>query len=79
MIRLCDTITNVYPTVLIAYRPSSAPSATSPALALLLFTLFLFSARVAGLEKDLGILPTQYGGYGYNLLLTGFYVSICKL
>lgn len=33
------------------------------------------NARVAGLEADLKILPTQYGGYGYNLLLTGFYIA----
>lgn len=38
----------------------------------------LHSARVAGLEQDLKILPTQYGGYGYNLLLTGFYVRISR-
>lgn len=30
---------------------------------------------MAGLERDLNILPTQYNGYGYNLLLTAFYVS----
>ncbi|KAK4048227.1 hypothetical protein OIV83_004932 [Microbotryomycetes sp. JL201] len=33
------------------------------------------NARVAGLERDLGILPPTYGGYGYNLLLTSFYIA----
>lgn len=33
------------------------------------------NARVAGLERDLNILPPTYGGYGYNLLLTAFYIA----
>ncbi|KAM0789340.1 hypothetical protein ACM66B_000172 [Microbotryomycetes sp. NB124-2] len=33
------------------------------------------NARVAGLERDLGILPPSYGGYGYNLILTSFYIA----
>ncbi|GAA5837014.1 hypothetical protein JCM11251_004474 [Rhodosporidiobolus azoricus] len=33
------------------------------------------NARTAGLERDLGIAPTDYGGYGYNLLLTAFYIA----
>lgn len=33
------------------------------------------NARVAGLERDLGIARTDYGGYGYNLLLTAFYIA----
>ncbi|KAK4057223.1 hypothetical protein OIO90_001718 [Microbotryomycetes sp. JL221] len=33
------------------------------------------NARVAGLERDLGILPPTYGGYGYNLILTSFYIA----
>lgn len=37
------------------------------------------NARVAGLEKDLNILPTQYSGYGYNLLLTAFYIAYVVL
>ncbi|GAA5820599.1 hypothetical protein JCM3770_007171 [Rhodotorula araucariae] len=38
------------------------------------------NARVAGLEADLGIKPTDYGGYGYNLLLTAFYIAyvVCE-
>ncbi|KAK4057222.1 hypothetical protein OIO90_001717 [Microbotryomycetes sp. JL221] len=33
------------------------------------------NARIAGMEKDLDILPPKYGGYGYNLLLTAFYIA----
>ncbi|GAA5894425.1 hypothetical protein JCM6882_004816 [Rhodosporidiobolus microsporus] len=33
------------------------------------------NARTAGLEKDLGIAPTDFNGYGYNLLLTAFYIA----
>ncbi|KAM0789341.1 hypothetical protein ACM66B_000173 [Microbotryomycetes sp. NB124-2] len=33
------------------------------------------NARIAGMEKDLGILPPKYSGYGYNLLLTAFYIA----
>ncbi|KAK4049507.1 hypothetical protein OIV83_004004, partial [Microbotryomycetes sp. JL201] len=33
------------------------------------------NARIAGLEAGLGMRPTDYGGYGYNLLLTCFYIG----
>ncbi|KAM0786604.1 hypothetical protein ACM66B_002058 [Microbotryomycetes sp. NB124-2] len=33
------------------------------------------NARIAGMEASIGMRPTDYGGYGFNLLLTAFYIG----
>jgi hypothetical protein len=42
----------------------------SPYIALFLTIRFIGNAKIAGLDKDLGL-----RGYDYNIILTSFYIS----
>ncbi|KAK4046045.1 hypothetical protein OIV83_006391, partial [Microbotryomycetes sp. JL201] len=36
---------------------------------------YIMCFRIAGFEAGIGLRPTDYGGHGYNLVLTAFYIG----